>query len=262
MLSMNINAEKFLAITAALAVGVVVGCSSSDKNSGTGDKDGGAGGSTASSSGGKTSTGGVAATGGKASTGGAANKDGGAGGTANKDASVGDSGTGGTVTACLGDDAVPFVDAGAEGFDACAILPYYNDFCQPDAGAEGYQPIGISVCQLMDGVLRPAAFAEFRTCLAGLTNGCAVSHEAAVVACYDNVFARTCEKPKVDGGTDPCAAVAPCSGVTPKECHDALRSFTDDSLTNDILLCLDGITAWDASATCAEDFWSCVYVPR
>jgi hypothetical protein len=257
---MNINAEKFLAITAALAVGVVVGCSSSDKNAGTGDKDGGAGGSTSSSTGGKTSTGGVAATGGKASTGGAANKDGGAGGVANKDASVGGADSG-SVTPCLGDDAVPFADAGAEGFDPCAILPYYNDFCQPDAGAEGYQPVGISVCQLMDGALRPAAFAEFRTCLAGLTNGCAVSHEAAVAACYDNVVARTCEKAKADGGTDPCTALASCTAITAKQCHDALRSFTDDSLANFVLPCLDGVTP-DASATCAEDFWYCVNVPR
>lgn len=261
---MNINAEKFLAITAALAVGVVVGCSSSDKNSGTGDKDGGGTGGSTSSTGGKTSTGGAAATGGKASTGGAANT-GGAGGTANKDASVGaDSGTGGATAVCLGDDAVPFVDAGAEGFDPCAIVPNNDVTCQPDAGAGGYPAVPGNLCFLMDGSLRPGPFAELRTCLAGLTgNPCAPSTENAAFACLDSVSARTCEKPKVDGGVDPCAKVAACAGVTAKECHDTLRSFTDDYLaTYDVLGCLDGMTAWDASATCAEDFWSCVGLPR
>jgi hypothetical protein len=262
---MKINAEKFLAITAALAVGVVAGCSSSDKNATGGKEDAGAGGTSTSSSGGKTGSGGSVASGGKVGTGGTGNA--GAGGKSDKDASIGgaDAGDSGTSpVACLGDDAPAFVDAGAEGFDPCAVLPYYNDFCQPDAGAEGYTPVGSSLCYIMYGYLRPAAFAELRTCLSGLTgNSCAPSHQTAAFGCYDAVTARTCEKPKVDGGADPCAQVTSCTGVTAKECHDTLRSFTDDFIATDILPCLQYVSAWDGGA-CADSFWLCIppYVAR
>ncbi|HVU05573.1 MAG TPA: hypothetical protein VHE30_27685 [Polyangiaceae bacterium] len=248
-------------MTALLAVGTAVGCSSSDKGTSPGNQNGsdsGTGGSAGSSTGGKggasgSGTGGEA-TGGKGGSGGT--KDGGTGGTSAEASTDGGGGSG----ECLGDVAPPTPDAGSEGFyDPCAVLPYYADYCYADSGFEG-GPLAVFMCSAAQSTLRPAVAAALPACLAAITESpCSQAGRDKALACFDQVSARACDKPKLDGGTDPCASITNCGAITPAKCRDALRAFTDETIDGAIVPCLQ-LLAPDAGSEigCDAAFLACL----
>lgn len=246
---MQIQVEKFLALTALLAAGSVmsVGCVTEDTKT---DTDagiaggGGAGGSTGGAAG-AAGGGGVA---GAAGGGGAAGAAGG-GGSAGSD--------GGS---CYGDTGTEIAD--------CGQLPYATTTCG-DAGAEGgLSPLGYELCGWVQGYGRLGIQQPMWDCLNAITgDACAAAHDAAVQKCIDDHFPLACQHdplPDGDGGTyDACKDVAdsckPVSGgtagITEAECNNALNPMSTGAMTA-VLNCYD-----TGTGDCRDDFINCVGLP-
>jgi hypothetical protein len=265
---MNINAERFLRMTALLAAASAASCSSNTTNNNIQPtNNGGNGGSTTELDGGGGGATGKAGAAGKGGSGG-----GGASGVneAGTDASPDsgkDGGGGGSAPTCLG-DTVPVVpvhdagahDAGAESLGPCPDVPTASLFCQPDSGAEGFAPAAALFCSGgQNFVFRAGVFGAIEKCLAALpvSEACTAKHTAAALACYDQAAANACPQiPATDGG-DPCTTLHKnCDGVSLDDCHHALNAFSGESgAPPDIATCL--ATSGDAG-TCTDRFWACV----
>lgn len=256
---MQINKERFLALTAALAVGAmgtVVGCSSDSKSAAPG---GGTGGGTdaGEGTGGKTSS----STGGK---GGASSTDGGtpdASGSGGKAATDGGgtmdgSSDGGNVMGpCFGDSS-PQIDAGGEGLTQCDLIQ--SDCVIPDAGGDTTLSTPWAACYTLDGVLRPGVETAFRECLQKIADPCAPAADDETAACLEAVAANSCEKPKADGAVDPCIKISTgCPDVALADCQAVMRSFTDDTVNLGILPCLEAAGPLDGGS-CSDAFFACV----
>jgi hypothetical protein len=264
---MEMNVEKFLALTALLAASAVPACTVTTVDSGD---HGNAGGSTGTAGSSTATAGSAGSSSGTSGAGGSASTEGSDDGGTTADSSV-DAG----VVACFpeGSD-----DGGAEG--RCATLPYANDTCigDVDAGTEGGVPLGLSLCQSLEGSLKPAAFDELFTCLQaapGANDGGAfdcTAHEAAVTACSKNVFNRsTCAVPDgttADGGVLGCAQiVAACPpddagnpGITLAQCQSWLSPFS--SATRQAMLSCGIDPGLEGAANCADKFENvCVFPP-
>lgn len=258
---MQMNVEKFLALTALLAAATATGCTVETVDSGD-HPIGAAGAGTTGTAGSAGSSAGSSGAAGSASTEGTDD-----GGTS--DASV-DAG----AASCFA-EGTP--DGGAEA--VCDVLPYINDTCSADddAGVEGgATPLGASLCTGLGGVLNPAAFSQLLGCLKsapgvagdGGMASCAASN-AAAAACSTTLFQpSTCPVPAsaaADGGTFGCAeVVTSCpaddasAGITLEKCQGWLGPFTAATRQTAIDCYLD---PGSEGATCAEKFENCVFPP-
>lgn len=257
---MEMNVEKFLALTALLAAAALPACTVETVNSG----DHGAGGSgTAGSSGGTAGTAGSSV-----GTGGAA---GSASTEGDDDAGTpGDASGDVTVVACF-PEGPP--DAGAIAEGTCGSLPYASHTCvDDDAGAEGgSEPLGVAICNFYGDALKPAAFTELFDCLKkapGVADGGAGScaaHDAAVAVCSKNIFNRsTCTTPDsmtADGGALGCKQlVASCPAITLAKCQ-AWTSPLNAELRQFVLNCGTD-PGLEGAADCADKFENvCVFPP-
>lgn len=259
---MQMNVEKFLALTALLAASALPACTVESVDSG----DHGAGGSGTAGSTGVAGTAGSLA--GSSGAAGSAATEGTGGGAGTSDASV----DAATVT-CFAEGSA---DGGAEG--ACDALPYINDTCaDDDAGVEGGGlPLGATLCLGLGDLLKPAAFGQLLDCLKkaptvagdGGTASCAASDAAATV-CSTTLFqASTCAVPGgtgADGGTFGCAEiVASCPaddaspGITLAKCQGWLGPFSAATRQAAIDCYTD---PGSEGATCAERFENCIFPP-
>lgn len=249
---MRIQVEKFLALTALLAAGSMMstGCvtESTDTDTDAGISGGGGAGGTGGGSGGVAGSAGSGGVAGSAGSGGAA----GGGGTAGSD--------GGDAAACYG-------DAGTEITD-CLTLPYGATVCG-DAGVGGViQPLGVDLCQWVQGYGRLGIQQPMWDCLKAITgDACAAAHDTAVQKCLDDHFPLACQHdplPDGDGGTyDPCKDVAQSckavdggtAGITEAECNNALNPMSVNAMTA-VLNCYD-----TGTGDCRDDFIACVALP-
>ncbi len=261
---MEMNVEKFLALTALLAASALPGCTVTTVDSGANNT---AGSGTAGATG---VGGGAGAAGSGASTGGgsgsASTEGGDDGGVSTADASV-DSGP---AAVCFAEGAA--ADGGTEG--VCDVLPYANDTCAADdAGAAGGQaPLGVQLCTNLQADLKPAAFTQLLTCLKkapgvadGGTGSCAAS-DAAAVACSTALFgASTCTVPNgssADGGVFGCAEIAAsCKpddagpGIAVQKCQGWLGAFS--AAARQVII--DCYTDPGTAGACADKFETCVF---
>ena len=260
---MEMNVEKFLALTALLAASALPGCTVTTVDSGD---HGNAGSGTAGSMG----VGGSAGAAGSASTEGS-------GGSASTEGDD-DSGTpdasadSGPAAVCFAEGAA---DGGTEG--VCDALPYANDTCagDEDAGVEGGgAPLGVLVCNSLASVLKPAAFTQLLACLKtapgvadGGTGSC-VASDAVAAACSTALFqGSTCTVPSGtnDGGAFGCAEIAAsCKpddagpGITVQKCQGWLGPFSAAARQAAIDCYTDPGTE---GGTCADRFENCVFPP-
>jgi hypothetical protein len=242
---MQIRVERFLAITAVLASTAVlaIGCVSEEESSGAGGK-GGAG-----------ATGGTGGTAGSA--GGAGEAGSGATGGDAGNAGAGGSAGGDAGPECVGDTPLN-ADAGVEGFDFCANLPYVNATCA-DAGTESGLPLGLEVCYHMSWYGRLGVTEALAGCLEGITvtDACSQAHDDAVQNCINSVWPLACTTGPItvaDAGTlDVCQEIADdCPQITKADCLAAVSPFNADG-QYEIAACY-AIPV----GTCQEDFEACV----
>ena len=256
---MEINLDRFLAITALLAAAGVTACSVENVDT---TKDGGTGGSAGTAgtagTGGTAGTDGAAGTGGTAGTGGAAGTGGfGIAGSSGADAAAPDAvaldGTASDVSAdqaagdaaqpdavgadqaspdaspdqvapdaaaCLGDE--PVADAAADAgdpSDPCWELP------TPSPSSETVCTLGQDMCIQFAGRVKPAVFAKMLACLSTVTEGDAGTcdaFDAASEKCIDDTFALACPP----AGTS-CDAIAAACPARNEEYPDAGPVATD-----------------------------------
>ncbi len=260
---MQMNVEKFLALTALLAAAALPGCTVETVNSG--DHAGAAGLGTAGSAAGGA---GAAGSSGAAGAAGSASTE----GTA--DGGTGDSSADASVVACFAEGAA---DAGPVAESICDTLPYASSTCTDDAGAEGV-PLGLSLCAGLKDVLKPSAFAELMDCLNKAPNvadggqGDCTAHDAAAALCSRSIFNRTtCTVPDAaseDGGALGCAQiVASCPandagnpGITLAQCQGWLSPMTADVRQAALSCGID--PSLEGAADCADKFENgCVFPP-
>jgi hypothetical protein len=263
---MEMNVEKFLALTALLAASALPACTATTVDSGDHGNTGGAVG-----------TGGSA--GGSAGTAGSSSGTSGGGGSASTEG--GDDG-GGVTTESSTDGAAPVAcfaegsdDGGNEGM--CSTLPYAADTC-PDPGGEAMPVLGAQLCASFQSRLKPAAFTELFDCLktapaVGDAGAAAcTAHENAVSACSKAIFNRsTCAVPNgtdADGGALGCAQiVAACPandagnpGITLAQCQSWLSPFSATARQAALSCGIDPDLATSGSANCADKFENfCVF---
>jgi hypothetical protein len=261
---MQMNVEKFLALTALLAASALPGCTVTTVDSGD---HGNAGSGTAGATG----------VGGSAGAAGSAANEGGSSGSASTEGDD-DSGTpdasadSGPAAVCFAEGAA---DGGTEG--VCGVLPYANDICagDEDAGVEGGgAPLGVLVCNSLASVLKPAAFTQLLTCLkkapgvGDAGTGSCVASDAATAACSTALFqATTCTVPSsagADGGAFGCAEIAAsCKpddagpGITVQKCQGWLGPFSAAARQ----AAIDCYNDPGTGGTCADRFDSCVFPP-
>lgn len=258
---MQMNVEKFLALTALLAAATLPGCTVETVNSG--DHAGAAGLGTAGSAGGSAGAAGSSGAAGSASTEGTDD-----GGTADSSADA-------SVVACFAEGAA---DAGPVAESICDTLPYASSTCTDDAGAEGGFPLGLSVCAGLKDVLKPSAFAELMDCLTKAPNvadggqGDCTAHDAAAALCSTSIFNRsTCTVPDAaseDGGALGCAQiVASCPandagnpGITLAQCQRWLSPMNAAARQAALSCGID--PSLEGAADCADKFENvCVFPP-
>jgi hypothetical protein len=258
---MEINVEKFLAMTALLAAAVVPACTVESVD--TGDHGGSAGAGTGGSSGSATGGSSGSATGGSSGASGSTHAD------ASSDAPTHADGSDGG-TACFAEDASDAGDAGAEG---CDTLPYFATTCD-DAG--GAKPAGVDLCQAYEGAgLKASAFYQLLVCLRKLpsADACSQAHMNASDACGLDLYnGKACTVPaeNVDGGAYGCPEiVASCkagdagadggpSGISLDICNSWVQPWNAATRRAVIDCYLDPAAQGDP---CAERFELCVPFP-
>src|SRR5262245_59077129 len=176
---MEMNVEKFLALTALLAASALPACTVTTVDSGDhGNAGGGSG--TAGSSGTAGTAGAAGSSSGTSGAAGSASTEGDDdGGLPTSDASTTDA----SAATCFPEGAD---DGGTEG--ACFTLPYAAASCPgDDAGAEGGPPLGVSLCFGLREGLKPAAFSQLLDCLkkapAVADGGACTASDTAAAAC-------------------------------------------------------------------------------
>jgi hypothetical protein len=255
---MEMNVEKFLALTALLAASALPACTVTEVDSGaTGGGSGTAGkGITAGSAGSSASTGGGA---GSASTEGTDDA-----------GTVSDAAGDASVVACFPEG--PATD-GAVDESKCGTLPYADNTCvDGDAGAEGAtDTLGFVLCSAYQPGLKPAAFNELFDCLnkaPGVADGGAgdcTAHDAAAALCSKNIFNRsTCLSPDAmdaDGGALGCKQlVASCPALSLANCQAWLAPLNADARQGMLECGMD--PALEGEANCAKKFENaCVFPP-
>ncbi len=264
---MHISLDKFLALTATLAVGsgLALACSSDDdggtNGAGPTTSSGGTGGSSGSSS---TGTGGSGTGGsgtGGSGTGGSVSSTGGsdAGGAAGSsgEGAGGDAGAAGAMgDACLESD--PAEEG--YGFD-CSTLPYYEEDC-PNPSGEGLSlaPAGVSACWY-HAENRTASVELLTDCLAQITAGtegyCGAEHRAAVDQCLAEMQSRTCASTAAETA---CTTLSDaCAEIDEAKCVGELSVLDDSRVTDDIVPCVASSDM--PSSACGYVYRSCSDLP-
>ena len=158
--------------------------------------------------------------------------------------------------ACVGDTRLS--DAGLEGI--CDKLPTAATDCS-DAGVEGGLAPAYQFCANTISYLRPGVAEALVACLSAVPPGKECSSDL-LNTCIQSVFGSACAR-AYDGGASPCVAIsAQCPAVTVAACQTVLNSYGSASQTN-IPQCFADRTADGGGGTgdCAKDFEFCYSVP-